>query len=30
MVKVIFQLDEKFYWIDHAEMFEPGSQTQIG
>ncbi len=20
--EVIFQLDEKFYWIDHVEMFE--------
>lgn len=28
MVKVIFQLNEMFYWIDHAAMFEPSSQTQ--
>lgn len=29
MVKVIFQLGEKFYWIDHVEMFEVSSQTEI-
>lgn len=29
MVKVIFQLGEKFYWVDHVEMFEVSSQTQI-
>lgn len=29
MVKVVFQSNEKFYWIDHAEKFEPGSPTQI-
>lgn len=27
MVKVIFQLNEMFYWIDHAA--EPSSQTEI-
>lgn len=28
MVKVIFQLSEKFYWIDHVEMFEVSSFMQ--
>ena len=29
MVKVVFQSNEKFYWIDHAEKFESGSPNQI-
>lgn len=28
MVKVVFQLDEKFYWIVNAGVFEP-SQNDL-